>query len=180
MYKHIKTYIFLLVVYLVGLPSYYSYLPTIPVYSNDESKIVKKMAQDRNSVDVNFFHLTNESVSHAYVEHVNESIEELNNMFKPIIYVTLFFKFLINRPRPYQIDNSIKYFHTNTGQSPSMPAGHAFHAYYLTKKLSKKYPEKKELFEEIAKKCDDCRVHAGIHYPSDGKMSKQIVDLIYI
>lgn len=137
------------------------------------------MAQDRNSVDVNFFHLTNESVSHAYVEHVNESVEELNNMFKPTIYVILLFKWLINRPRPYQLDNSIKYFHTNTGQTPSMPAGHAFQAYYLAKKLSKKYPEKKELFEEIAKKCNDCRVHAGIHYPSDGEFSKLLINLIY-
>jgi hypothetical protein len=137
------------------------------------------MAQDRNSIDVNFFHLTNENISYAYVEHVNESVKELENIYKNTKYVYHFFKFLINRPRPYQIDNSIKYFHTNTGQTPSMPAGHAFQAYYLTKILSKKYPKKKELFEEIAKKCDDCRVRAGIHYPSDGNFSKLLVNLIY-
>lgn len=175
----ISVFVFLIVVYLISLPSYYSYLPTIPIYNNDESKIVKKMTQDRNSDDINFFHLTNKSISYAYVEYVNESVKELNNIFMPTAYIILLLKWLINRPRPYQIDNSIKYFHTNTGQTPAMPAGHAFQAYYLSKVLSKKYPEKKELFEEIAKKCDECRVYAGIHYPSDGKLSKQIVDLLY-
>ena len=57
----ISVFVFLIVVYLISLPSYYSYLPTIPIYNNDESKIVKKMTQDRNSDDINFFHLTNKS-----------------------------------------------------------------------------------------------------------------------
>ena len=46
-------------------------------------------------------------------------------------------------------------------------------------KLSEKYPEKKKLFEKIAKKCDLCRVQAGLHYPSDGEYSKKLVDLFY-
>ena len=84
-----------------------------------------------------------------------------------------------NRPRPYQIDSSIEYLESSTGQTPSMPAGHAFQAYYLTKVLSKKYPEKKKTFEDIANKCNDCRIRAGIHYPSDGELSKTLVDLFY-
>ena len=27
-------------------------------------------------------------------------------------------------------------------------------------------------------KCDDCRVKAGLHYPSDGEFSRKIVDII--
>ena len=34
--------------------------------------------------------------------------------------------------------------------------------------------EKKELFDSIAARCDDCRVKAGIHYKSDG-IFKEIV-----
>jgi membrane-associated phospholipid phosphatase len=179
MYKNIKIYIFLLVVYLVGLPSYYSYLPTIPIYDNNEAYDVEKITIGRTIADVRLFRLTNESVSPAFTDHVKESIDELDILIDNTSYIILAFKWLINRPRPYQINNNIDYYDTHTGKTPSMPAGHAFQAYYLSKVLSKKYPEKKELFEEIAKKCDDCRVYAGIHYPSDGEFSKKIVDLLY-
>lgn len=178
--KKIYVFVFLIIIYLISLPSYYSYLPTIPVYDNNEAYEVEKMTKKRSDDMVEFFKITNTGISHIFANHVNESIHELDVMQYNISYIYLPLKWLINRPRPYQIDNSIKYFHTSTGQTPSMPAGHAFHAYYLSKVLSKKYPEKKELFEEIAKKCDDCRVYAGIHYPSDGKLSKQIVDLLYV
>lgn len=178
-YKNLEICIFLLLVYLISLPSYYPYLPTIPLYDNNESEIVKKMTQDRTVDDIDYFNLTNESISYAYSEHVSESVEELTKMYQNTIYIILLFKFLINRPRPYQIDSSIKYLESSTGQTPSMPAGHTFQAYYLTKVLSKKYPEKKKTFEDIAKKCNDCRIRAGIHYPSDGDLSKTLVDLFY-
>ena len=41
------------------------------------------------------------------------------------------------------------------------------------------YPEKKQLFLDIAKECDLTRVKAGLHYPSDGKFSKQFVDFFF-
>ena len=73
-------------------------------------------------------------------------------------------------------DIKIKPIDKSTAQTPAFPAGHAFQAYLLSKKLSEKYPEKKKLFEKIAKKCDLCRVQAGLHYPSDGEYSKKLVE----
>lgn len=177
--KVLRNLIFIFIIYLFMLPSYIPYWPTIPIYENSESQVVKKMVEDRDYSDIDFFELTDEHVGHAFVEHVEESSDELRDMFSHTTLVILAIKYLINRPRPYQIDNSINYIDTDTGRTPSMPAGHAYQAYYLSKVLSKKYPEKEELFKKIAKRCDDCRVKAGIHYPSDGKLSKRLVDIFY-
>ena len=32
-------------------------------------------------------------------------------------------------------------------------------------------------FKEIAYKCDDCRIKAGLHYLSDGVFSRKLVDI---
>ena len=85
-----------------------------------------------------------------------------------------FFKYTINRRRPYQIDTDLKPLSTKTSNTPAYPAGHAYQALLLASHLSKKYPEKKELFDSIAAKCDECRVKAGIHYKSDGEFSKRL------
>lgn len=177
--EKISVFIFLIIVYLISLPSYYSYLPTIPVYDNNEAYEVEKITKNRDENMIHFFKLTDRSISHAFNDHVKESVHDLDIIIDNAFIIIMFFKLVINRPRPYQINKNIDYYDTSTGKTPAMPAGHAFQAYYLSKILSKKYPEKTELFEEIAKKCDDCRVYAGIHYPSDGKLSKQIVDLLY-
>lgn len=177
--KVFRNLIFLFIIYLFILPSYIPYWPTIPIYENSESEVVKKMVENRDYSDIDFFKLTDEHVGHAFAEHVEESSDELRDMFSHTTPVILVIKYLINRARPYQIDNSIDYIDTDTGRTPAMPAGHAYQAYYLSKVLSKKYPEKEELFKKIAKRCDECRVKAGIHYPSDGKLSKKLVDIFY-
>lgn len=175
----IKNLIFLFLIYLALQPRYYTFLPTLPIYNNDEAKEVKKMINNRNNDHLDYFKLTDESVIHAFKPHVKESEDELYNMTMTVLPEILFFKYIINRPRPYQIEKDLNYINTKTGSTPSMPAGHAYQAYYLSKELSKKYPEKSELFEGIAKKCDDCRVYAGIHYPTDGKYSKCLVNMFH-
>ena len=52
-------------------------------------------------------------------------------------------------------------------------------AYFLAKILSKKYPNKKDILDNIAYNCDLTRVKAGLHYPSDGKFSKFLIDTIF-
>ena len=60
-------------------------------------------------------------------------------------------KYLINRARPEQVDPSIKPIDKSTAQTPAFPAGHAFQAYLLSKKLSEKYPEKKKFMANWTK-----------------------------
>ena len=158
---------------------YISYLPTLPVYPNNknDSVLVKNSIESRTQRDVNFFFLTNESVIHAFKPYVSESETYLRKKSIQQNYIILFFKYLINRARPEQVDSSIKPIDTSTAKTPAFPAGHAYQAYYLEKHLSKKYPEKSDLFKKIARECDLTRVKAGLHYPSDGEFSKHLVNL---
>lgn len=176
---NIKKIIFILIVYIIYtnfLKGYYSYYPTIPIYPNNEKDlfILKKKMKDITSKEIDLFFKTNDSVIYAFLPYVSESKEELLRVSLSQNYIILFFKYLINRRRPYQIDKNINPLSTKTSQTPSYPAGHAYQALLVSKYLSKKYPEKKELFKDIADKCDECRVKAGIHYLSDGIFSKKL------
>lgn len=178
-----KKIIFLIIIYLIYVnlfQGYFPYIPTIPIYlnNNTEVKLVKKQITMRNQSDIDFFYLTNDSVSHAFSPYVKESLAELNKILTSHNNIILFLKYLINRPRPEQVDRSIKPLNKKTAMTPSYPAGHSYQAYLLCKHLSKKYPDKKNLFKNLALKCDDCRVKAGLHYPSDGEFSRKIVDLL--
>mgnify|MGYP003978467815 CR=1 FL=1 len=160
---------------------YYNFYPTIPVYPNNQKEVleVEKYIKKRNKEMVNFYELTNESIIYAYMPYVKETKQELSNLITKKRFEILFFKNLINRARPKKVKHDLDAFYSYTGLTPSYPAGHAYQAYYLTKYLSKIYPNKRDLFEKIAKKCDLCRVYAGIHYPSDGQFSKYLVNLFY-
>ena len=180
-YLIIILFIFIILKILIG-KTYYFFYPGIPLYPNNinESIIVKKYISLRNKNDINFFYETNKSIVPVFLKEVQEErYNDLNNKIINLVPIILFLKYLFNRARPQQIDNSIKPLNSDTAQTPAFPAGHAFQAYYLSKYLSKKYPNKKEIFEKIAKECDLTRVKAGLHYPSDGEFSKNLVDLIF-
>lgn len=180
MNKFFWYFLFVVIIFLYTRPRYISYLPTIPVYNNDEAQIVLCKWRNRTRDDINFFKLTDPSIIYPFLDIVNETEDELETIITSsnVLFVILFFKYTINRPRPYQIITKIKPIHSETGSTPALPAGHAFQAYYLAHVLSKRYPDKKQLFDSIAKRCDDVRVIGGIHYPSDGQFSKTIVDFM--
>lgn len=179
-YNYKTVFILSILIFLYTRPRYNPYLPTLPFYENSEVQEVVKQVKMRNSEDVQFFELTNPSVIYAYLPYVDETESELRDIItRPfIMFIILFLKYLINRPRPYQIIPTINHLDSDTGYTPSMPSGHAFQAYYLSHILSRQYPDKKQLFDKLAEKCDNVRVKAGIHYPSDGKLSKNIVDFM--
>ena len=173
----LKILIYLFVLYLFVIPSYTLLLPTIPIYDNKEVEEVKEHVKSITIKDIELFKLTDQSVVKLYKNYVPETEEELYKLESRVNIVVTILKYLINRPRPYQLEE-INNLDSNTDKSPSMPAGHAFQAYYLAHILSKKYPNKKKIFDTLAMKCDDVRVSAGIHYPSDGILSKQIIDFL--
>ena len=127
-----------------------------------------------------FFYKTNKSVSAAFLPYVKENLKELNSIINEPNNIILGFKYFINRARPNQIDNTIKPLNISTAQTPAYPAGHAFQAYYLAKKLSKRYPRLTKTLNKIANECDVTRVKAGIHYPSDGKFAQYLVNKLYM
>jgi len=181
MNSYIQVILIYMVILILSPKRYLSILPTIPIYPNnyEESLIVQEISENRTMSDILFFKKTDEKVSPAFEPYVNETIEELDKIFLDftIHYSILFYKYTINRARPYQINPKIKILKSETGNTPSFPAGHAMQAYYLAKYLSEKYPSKRTLLFTIAKKCDECRIKAGIHYPSDGHYSRYLLNL---
>lgn len=182
-YKNLLLIIIFLILLKIFIgKTYYSFYPGIPLYPNNKNEIndVKKYINSRNKNDIDFFYKTNNSIIPVFLKEVEEeTYNDLNNKIINLIPIIIFLKYLFNRARPEQIDNSIKPLNKNTAQTPAFPAGHAFQAYYLSKYLSKKYPSKKKIFENIAKECDLTRVKAGLHYPSDGEFSKKLVNLLF-
>ena len=173
-------FVFIIIIYLYSLPKYVSYLPTIPIYNNNEANDVLKISKNRTAEDIDFFNLTDESIVSCFLPYVVEDKYILRKLITtPLVYIIVYsLKYIINRPRPYQINNNINNLYSSTGNTPSLPAGHAFQAYYLAHILSNKYPNNKELFNYLAEKCNHVRIAAGIHYPSDGILSKKIVNLL--
>ena len=173
--------VIIIIITIIQKEKYYRFYPSIPVYPNNQMEVleVEKFIRKRNKDMIDFFKLTNESVIYAYLPYVNESKNKLREIISKKRLEIIFLKNVINRARPKQVKPDLNSFYSSTALTPSYPAGHAYQAYYLTKYLSKIYPNKKNLFEKLAIKCDLCRVYAGIHYPSDGKYSKYLVDMFY-
>lgn len=178
-----KVIIIIILVYSIIITlqkyKYFWFYPTIPLYPNniDESNIVKLYTKTRTQDDIDFFKLTDPSVSHAFTLIVPENVEELNLMFRPISSTIISLKLLFNRARPKQVNNTIKVLASKTANTPSWPSGHAGQAYYLAKLLTKKYPHLKRELHECAEKCANARIYAGLHYESDNSFSKYIVSI---
>lgn len=158
-----------------------NYLPSFKVYPDNEkeAELLEQETKTRTYFDVSFFKKTNDSVSSVFHELLPQySIGELNHEISKITMLIYLLKHIINRARPYQVNTNILLLESNTANTPSYPAGHACQAYYLAKYLGKKHPEKQDELNQIAQRCDMVRVKAGLHYPSDGVFSKQIIDSV--
>lgn len=144
---NLKRIALLVVIYFVYklFNGYNPYLPSLPVYPNndEEMKLVEDAVKNRTQQDIAFFHKTNKSVVEAFVGFVPETREELRKIEISQNYIILFFKYVINRRRSYQINPNLNVINIKTAQTPSYPGGHAYQAYLIANKLSKRYPEKK-------------------------------------
>lgn len=176
-------FIFYLLLLIISPIRYIIFLPSIPIYPDNEKEVLKveEAIKLRNKHDIDFFYLTDKSVSSAFVNIVPLSIQEINDMITQlnVISIILFFKYLINRPRPKQIKPNLNVLKSISADTPAYPAGHAFQAYYLAKKIGKTYPDLQPQLDAIAERCNSVRIKAGLHYPSDGEFAKQLVNIFY-
>jgi len=172
---------FLFIVYLIVIilqrEKFIWYYPSLPLYPDNkkDSKLTVYYTQKRNDRDIEFFKLTDPSVSYAFIQIVPENVDTLNALFQPISKYVLILKYIFNRARPHQVNKNIKLLESNTANTPSYPSGHAAQAFYLAKQLEKKYPHLRNQLYECAEKCAKARVDAGLHYKSDNDFSKYIV-----
>lgn len=176
-------FILIIIIYCINgysLERYYEFYPTINIYPNNfnEVKIVEKYVKQKNQIMNDFIKLTDKSVSYAFQDIVIESIEQLSKMEREIVPFITFFKNLFNRARPKQINPNLNVFESVSANTPAFPSGHSCQAYYLAKKLSIKYPKKREMLFELAEKCGQARIYGGLHYPSDHEFSKFLVKFL--
>jgi len=94
-----------------------------------------------------------------------------------------FLKDVINRPRPYQLAKSLNYpvfpLIRTDAMTASYPSGHALTAFVMSEYYARKYPTVATELIELGERIANTRELAGIHFPSDTKISKEICKIIY-
>ncbi len=127
----------------------------------------------QGSLDKSFAELFNSLIKGLGYTGYGEFVKKLKNEIKPII---TFHKDYFSSKRPdavaadYRVDFESD--HLESAMTPSYPSGHAAQAYYLAHKLSRKFPELKEDFYELANMVAQSRIDRGVHFPSDIEAGK--------
>lgn len=93
-------------------------------------------------------------------------------------------KYKYNRPRPHQIAEfygiDLNGVEMDSMKTPSIPSGHATQGYLLGLFYSKRYPEYRKEFMNLAEDIAESRLNAKAHFPSDKKagidLAKKLFD----
>ena len=159
---------------------YYWFLPS-ERHDPREVRLVENAVRGRTPEDVRFHALTDRSVSPAFLwvlesrgKH-GHTLSELDQLILPHVSTILGHKLRHNRSRPWQVEPSLDRLPSVSANNPSYPSGHAYQAWVLCVRLSELYPELAPELAATAQRCADIRVIAGLHFPSDGECSKQLV-----
>jgi hypothetical protein len=149
--------------------------------------IMREYILKRMPSDASFFRLTDVSPAYAFEAIISPdemSVDEMERIMTGarVVAITRLFKLLYNRARPSQIAPDIinkengRLMISETADTPSYPSGHALQSYYLARILSRKFPAKTKAIMDMAAKCANVRIMAGLHYPSDRDFAWWIVD----
>ena len=176
-----------ILVLLLQPKRYYMWYPTIPFYPDNNKEIdfmVKEYISKRTQDDIDFFYLTDYNPINAFKSKISEelykNLTEIVRSYK-IVSKIIFYKILFNRARPMQVaPEKINALKSKTAATPAYPSGHAYQSYYVAKLLSRLEPARKKEWDEIAERAAYIRVYMGIHYPSDVRYAKLLVDNLHI
>ena len=144
--------------------------------TRDELVTITNIQAKRTKEDENSIYVSDKMDSFHFREYLNAnnldySSAEITAIIDDVWKVTRTFKNKFNRPRPYQMAEAynmeFETMHGTSNKTPSYPSGHSCGATLLALYLSKKHPEHKEQFKDIAEKIGVGRIQAGFHYPSD-------------
>ena len=83
-----------------------------------------------------------------------------------------------NRPRPYDLDKSLKAVKMKSMNTPSYPSGHSAQGMLIASVLKDKYGKEKA-FMQTAKNISDSRNMAHAHYLSDSKNGTELGKKLY-
>jgi len=187
-----------IVVLLVQQKRYYWWYPsfnlTIPgigmAFPDSRAEIqivISEYIMKRMPSDVSFFRMTDMNPAAAFTSVIKSdemTVEEMDRIMtnSRVMFVTRSLKYFYNRARPLQVAPEIinkqngTLLHSDSANTPAYPSGHAIQAYYLAKVLARKFPAKTQALMEIATKCSNIRIIAGLHFPSDRDFGWWVVD----
>jgi len=148
-------------------------LPEPPNDTKKELETLKKIISARTSEDEESIRNHDETPFYAVEEYCKENglkfrEGELDGVVKSVAKTIKHFKKKFSRPRPFQLDKSIKPFlETETTKTRSYPSGHACQSMIVGLYVTSKYPTHREGIIKAAKKGGMTRVQAGFHFLSD-------------
>jgi len=123
-----------------------------------------------------FFSLAKKKDIDPHEAEVKELAEQLTNLSFDL-------KNRYKRRRPWEVkqehDVAFVVDKTDTSDSSSYPSGHALMAYGVAEFYKDKYPLMADEWENIADIIAHQRMQSGVHYPSDIKASKKVVEQLY-
>lgn len=143
-----------------------------PIHS--EIDLVEQQIKIRTPQDEYFHFLTDDSVAHAFATILPYDVPTIESVFTPYNDSILKFKHAHDRIRPWDIKD-IDRLDSKTAITPAYPAGHACQAWILYRHYSKLHPELEPELYAMAWRCEQVRVLAGLHFPSDGSYSRYLV-----
>lgn len=187
-----------IVVLLVQQKRYYWWYPsfnlTIPGFGKafpdgrtEIHTVMTEYIMKRMPSDIAFFRMTDMNPAAAFRSVITPdemTVEEMDQIMtnSRVIFIAMSLKYFYNRARPADIAPEIinekngTLLHSDSANTPAYPSGHAIQGYYLAKILARKFPAKTQSIMEIATKCANIRIMAGLHYPSDRDFGWWVVD----
>jgi len=141
---------------------------------SDNSFTTMQEVKELNNTPINKnFVKQKDNIKKAFTKIVDEGkfIQKLIDESAPLI---LKIKKHHDRPRPYELDKSLKAVKMDSMDTPSYPSGHSAQGILIGMALSDKYPSKKTKLMKIAKNISKSRNIAHAHYKSDSKFGEQI------
>ena len=141
--------------------------------SNKATELVYKVDDDP-------LHLFYDFLEKKNLKYNRSLFDEYYNILESYVYAL---KYHHNRPRPEQIapyyNEEIKVIYTSTHHTPAYPSGHTSYAALAAHLLSKKFPEYKKEFFDLAEQAGTARILQGVHYPSDNTAGFKLAKVIF-
>ena len=163
----------------ISPPLPHSHLPTA---SDTELVQIKHHIATRTENDIKFFHQVDTDLAKLFHDIVPSAPKLLITIlaYNPLVLLVIFIvKHWYNRPRPFDVDQTINNLPSRLTNNPSFPSGHSVTAASMAKHLTYLYPNKADDLHDLSQQIGQSRITGGVHYPSDVRGGQQMVQDIW-